>query len=498
MDGTRLIYLPAHRNPVDELSRREAAVLVELLRAEQERRRGHRNLSELRAVAASLLTDIVQHELVRSVEQRVTDYLLALSGGVASHHAFIGTQNVTDAFLARVLEFLLAVVGERNLAQRLELSGLGYANLLHIAVTLAAIPGGTSIPAVIPKLGEDDALPSSDEVPDPPPQDDRLVAESLLGAAQSESDAVEDSFFPELFHATLIIEEPEAHLHPQLQHGLMRYLRRAVQERPELQVIVSTHSGEMIAACRPEELIVARQTASGRVTRMVGSLPLPAPERDRVMRMTALHLDAARNASLFADRLVLVEGITDAMVLRVLGRTWAGGNQQRADMIDALSIIPLGSKVGQWPVQLLATAGHEMIGRLALLRDSDDRSRETPSVPQWLAGYDSQVVRCFLNHPTLEPALTEGNEDLVKEALSRIGLKPPDPVTSQGIDRLFAESARGRKAEFASSLAMVMEQSNDGGKPPSVPQHIADLFAFLLVAGAATEEFDGLAEAEAD
>jgi putative ATP-dependent endonuclease of the OLD family len=32
-DGLRLIYLPAHLNPLDELARREAQILVELLRA---------------------------------------------------------------------------------------------------------------------------------------------------------------------------------------------------------------------------------------------------------------------------------------------------------------------------------------------------------------------------------------------------------------------------------------------------------------------------------
>ena len=32
-----LIYLPAHRNPLEELARREAQILIELLRAEQQR-----------------------------------------------------------------------------------------------------------------------------------------------------------------------------------------------------------------------------------------------------------------------------------------------------------------------------------------------------------------------------------------------------------------------------------------------------------------------------
>jgi hypothetical protein len=42
-DALLLIYLPAYRNPLDELARREAQVLLELFRAEQQARSGHRN-----------------------------------------------------------------------------------------------------------------------------------------------------------------------------------------------------------------------------------------------------------------------------------------------------------------------------------------------------------------------------------------------------------------------------------------------------------------------
>lgn len=150
VDDVRLIYLPAHRNPVDELARREAEVLVELLRAEQERRKGHRNLADVRALAGHLLDGLISRELIQSVEARVSDYLASLTGGVSKQYAFVGRQEIDDAFLARVLEFLLASVDQRSMAQRLEVSGLGYVNLLHIAVTLAAVPGGSAIPHAQP------------------------------------------------------------------------------------------------------------------------------------------------------------------------------------------------------------------------------------------------------------------------------------------------------------------------------------------------------------
>lgn len=219
VDETLLIYLPAHRNPVDALARREAEVLIELLRAEQERRHGHRNLANLRGLAAHLLDGLVSHELVRSVEARVSEYLVSLTGGVSRQHAFIGRQEIDDAFLARVLEFLLSAVDQRAMAQRLEISGLGYVNFLHIAVTLAAVPGGEAVPSTQP-------LPESAEAELQPPEvqgaEGSTPASDPIAEADAEAETIEDSFFPELFHATIVIEEPEAHLHPQLQHGVMR------------------------------------------------------------------------------------------------------------------------------------------------------------------------------------------------------------------------------------------------------------------------------------
>lgn len=472
-EDVRLIYLPAHRNPVDELARREAEVIVELLRAEQERRRGYRNLADLRSLAGRLLNGLLSHALIQSVEARVSEYLNSLTGGVSRQHAFIGRQEVDDAFLARVLEFLLSAVDDRAIAQRLEVSGLGYVNLLHIAVTLAAIPGGGVVPSARPINPEPG--PTKGEAADG--ESSRL--DPIVEADQNK-DALEDSFFPELFHATVVIEEPEAHLHPQLQHGLMRYLRRATLERPELQLIVSTHSGEMASACDPSDIVVlGRDSEGNHVARLVSQLPIPAIDRERVLRLTALHLDATRTAALFASRLVLVEGVTDALLLRQFGLAWAGTDPKKLEFIEALTIVPMGSKVGEWAVQLLATTGHELTTRLALLRDTDDRSGAEPVVPSWLATYSPQTVQCFLNHPTLEPAVTAGNEALVTDALDDVGLSASPSVTPQAIDDLFRDRGSSHKGEFAFALASRLREALVQHKPVTVPRQMVELFAFL-------------------
>ncbi|HWK25436.1 MAG TPA: hypothetical protein VNS09_02680 [Solirubrobacter sp.] len=66
-DAFRLIYLPAHRNPLDELARREVRILVELLRAQQQADAGNRSLQALRTRAGTLLDTLSTDPLIAAV-----------------------------------------------------------------------------------------------------------------------------------------------------------------------------------------------------------------------------------------------------------------------------------------------------------------------------------------------------------------------------------------------------------------------------------------------
>lgn len=478
IDNLRLIYLPGYRNPLDELARREAQILVELLRAEQHRLHSHRNLVEVRNQAVMLLDQLVQTDLIASVEQRVRQHLAALSVGVLAQHAFVGGQRVDDAYLARVLELLLASIDDRAFARRLEVSGLGYVNLLHIAVTLAAIPdpSNTGGPGGVGNnpVGATEAPDAAD---DPPvPDGEPLSADQVLDQTEAEAEADQDAFFPNEFHVTIVIEEPEAHLHPQLQHGLVRYLRRVVQARPELQVILSSHAPEVISACEPSELVVLRKNADGS-TRHIAIRNIPMQQKVSTLRRARLHMDATRSAALFAQRMMLVEGVSDAVVLRQLGAAWAAGNAAREGFVDALTITVMGSRVGQWPVNLLATSDYEIVDRLAVFTDTDVRPGPAPANPAWMTR--PPHVRGFRCHPTLEPALVPGNEDAVAAALDTMGVTKPATIDAGSIDMLFQNAAKKRKGEFSLELAAQFAERRENGQDVSVPGVIAAMLDFL-------------------
>lgn len=115
----------------------------------------------------------------------------------------------------------------------------------------------------------------------------------------------------------LLIEEPEAHLHPQLQTRLLQFLERKAKEA-RIQVIVTTHSPVLASAVSLDSIIHLSGNCNCRSTAIrIDACGLSPESSSFVSRW----LDVTKSTLLFAKGVILVEGIAETLLLPELAKS---------------------------------------------------------------------------------------------------------------------------------------------------------------------------------
>lgn len=133
--------------------------------------------------------------------------------------------------------------------------------------------------------------------------------------------------------ALLLIEEPEAHLHPQLQTRMLNLFQAhaARQDRP-VQVIVTTHSPNLASSAPVECIIIV---VRGRAFRLAkGETMLEDGDYEFLRRF----LDSTKANLFFARGVAIVEGAAEALVMPALAEACG-----RSFATASVSIVNVGS-----------------------------------------------------------------------------------------------------------------------------------------------------------
>lgn len=120
-----------------------------------------------------------------------------------------------------------------------------------------------------------------------------------------------------IHYKIILIEEPEAHLHPQLQIRLLTYL----QTIQDFQIIITTHSTVLAASAPLNSLIhlSRHRKEKGIYEYKVVSLQ-SCKLLDESEKFISRWLDVTKSNLLFAKGVILVEGIAEAMLLPELAK----------------------------------------------------------------------------------------------------------------------------------------------------------------------------------
>lgn len=431
-------YLPPLRDAAEDLRPGRNNRLVQLLSALAE---GGPTQDAVVDVVKNANAALAGQPPIKSAKERIQERLDEMTGP--------GYRQVVDLAFSdpqfdRIVGSLRALVGPEKPFEMSE-SGLGFTNLLYMATLLAGLA---------------------------------VAKDSLLNV--------------------VLVEEPEAHLHPQLQDLLMRHLASA--SASGIQVIATTHSPNLASAAGVNHVTVLSRAAASVpvVARSNADFELSEDELGHLNRF----LDVTKAALLFARRVLLVEGTAEQLLLPViasrLGRPFPDAGVSVID-VGGLAFGPFAKLFGPTRLPYRCAIVSDADPKRPTAEGSEEHEGEQEedaalsATAQKLLSNQNENLKVFLSERTLEwDIVATGNWDIALRALRRI-----HPRVANRLQKSYAtadqqaqadsilDAIKEDKGRYSQSLVQELLQGGifhappyirdaimwitDTGKPPPAP-----------------------------
>jgi putative ATP-dependent endonuclease of OLD family len=290
----------------------------------------------------------------------------------------------------------------------------------------------------------------------------------------------------------ILVEEPEAHLHPHLQTLLLAHLAaEADLQTDAVQIITSSHSPILASQAPIDSIIAIHESTSKTSAISICTLQIAEKPKDaeKLKKKLQRFLDATRAELFFARRVLMVEGIAEALLLPVLAKA-AGGSLKKsavtvvnADGINFNAFLPLfgPGKLGV-PIAILADGDASTIDG-----EPSDTAKglkvQESNIPNLRVEYCAVTFEHELaRSPKLLDIMLDAFEILhpttckvLRMSIASVGAADEKAAAFY---KQFKESETS-KGSFAQELSLLLDGSSLN--PPDVPEYIRRAFLFLGV-----------------
>lgn len=218
------------------------------------------NKKQLKTISEKLVNELNQSEQFKS--------LINFANNTGASYNNESKPNVKGLFEEEdIIESLKLLIAKNNFDIPITLNGLGYNNLLYISLILANF-------------------------------DDELINK-------------QGTIFP-----ILLIEEPEAHLHPALQYNFINYIYKNHKEAK--QIFITSHSTHITSAVSLDNIICLSEN-KGELTIVRPGLAFYNTNEDKKSKKyIERYLDATKSNLLFSKGIIFVEGLTEQLLIPCL------------------------------------------------------------------------------------------------------------------------------------------------------------------------------------
>lgn len=284
-------------------------------------------------------------------------------------------------------------------------------------------------------------------------------------------------------YVALLIEEPEAHLHPQLQNLFFKYLNKLDMEQG-FQIFISSHSPTITAKADLKSVVVLQNQENKVSALSLDKSGLSSDNRKYLHKF----LDVTKSQLFFSNGVILVEGISESLLLPIFSKIMA--EDGKYDLENAgVELVNLNGVAFSHFANMFNNEddNKNLRTRCSLITD-DDRDTETDEIASRAKAaieLQRKNLKVFLSEQTFEFELfIAGNKDVLMEIFGEMHPLAASRIIEDANIKVHAANfvnkvnSNKAKSELAHRLAVKLTSNENARNKFIVPIYIQNAIKY--------------------